>query len=159
MLEFTAHADEIAALVHEWEQARPAELREILWYRIPVTTDTRNWRWPTLSAVMSGRKPARRFEVVREGENPVDLSILNTGESDDDLREAVVASWSGGELVAADALAQWNVRSQKERALFTVAPGHRLRLPPGAKRRIGWLRYGEPMRIDLSYQNENKVVR
>ena len=158
-LDFAADADEIAALVHEWELARPTELRELLWYRIPVATDARNWRWPTLKAVMAGRNPTRRFEIVREGENPVDLSIRNAGESDDDRPETVVANWSSGELVAADALAGWNVRTQKQRAVFTVAPGHRLRMPPGAERRIGWLRYAAPVRLDLSFQNENKVVR
>ena len=151
-LDFTADADAIAVLVHEWQQARPAELRELLWYRIPVTTDTRNWRWPTLTAVMAGRKPVHRFEVVGTGKNPVDLSISNRGESDDDWSPTIAARWNAGELVAADALAGWSVRSQRQDALFTVAPGHRLRLPPGAERRIGWLRYAAPASLEFSVQ-------
>ena len=151
-LNFTADADAIAVLVHEWQQARPAEVRELLWYRIPVATDSRNWRWPTLAAIMSGRKPMHRFEVVGQGENPVDLSICNRGESDDDQPATIFASWSEGDLLAADALAGWNVQSQKQSALFTVAPGHRFRLPPGAERGIGWLRYAAPVRLDLSVQ-------
>ena len=53
VLEFATNADEIAMLVKEWQQARPPQLREIIWYRLPVATDIRNWRWVTLSAVMS----------------------------------------------------------------------------------------------------------
>ncbi len=158
-LEFAADADEIAGLVNEWQRQRPAELRELIWYRIPVATDARNWRWPTLSAVMEGRKPERRFEIVSAGDNPVDLSLRNAGESDDDRLEAVVASWSSGELVASDALTGWNVRSQNQSAIFSVTPGQPLRLPPGAERKIGWLRYAAPVRLDFSFQNEKQVVR
>jgi len=57
MLEFSADADEIAALVSEWKRERPVGMKELLWYRVPVVTDQRNWRWPTLAAVMEGRKP------------------------------------------------------------------------------------------------------
>jgi hypothetical protein len=145
-LELNSDAAEIAGLVHEWQRARPAELQELLWYRIPVATDLRNWRWPTLAAVMSGRKPVRNFEVVQEGKNPVDVAIINAGESDEELQGGVLANSDAGNLVAADALAGWEVKLQGNHALFSVAPGHRVRLPPGTRRRIGWLRYAEPVR-------------
>ena len=57
-IEFSTNSDDTATLVKEWLSARPAELKEIIWYRIPVATDQRNWRWPTLTAIMAGRKPA-----------------------------------------------------------------------------------------------------
>jgi Protein of unknown function (DUF3142) len=153
-LVFRSDATEIAALVNEWERARPSELRELLWYRIPVATDLRNWRWPTLRAVMSGRKPARHFMVVPEGENPVDLSIVNAGESDEELEGGVIAEAGGGQLVAADALAGWQIRRQGARTLFAIAPGDRVRLPPGASRRIGWLRYAEPAKLEVWYESQ-----
>ncbi len=49
VLEFGADADEMAALVNDWQKTRPPQLRELIWYRVPIATDTRNWRWPTLS--------------------------------------------------------------------------------------------------------------
>jgi hypothetical protein len=52
-------------------------IARIIWYRVPIATDTRNWRWPTLSAVMSGRLPEHKLNILQEGENPVDLSIFN----------------------------------------------------------------------------------
>ncbi len=157
--EFAADADEIADLVKEWQRQRPAELRELIWYRIPVATDARNWRWATLSAVMAGRKPERRFEIVRNGDNPVDLSLRNTGESDDDRPAVIVASWTGGNLIASDGLSGWNVRSQKQSATFSVTPGQRLRLPPGAERRIGWLRHATPVNLEFAFENENGLAR
>ena len=144
VLEFSTDPDEMAMLVKEWQEMRPAELREIIWYRVPVATDLRNWRWPTLSAVMSGRKPVHRLEILQEGENPVDLSIRNTGEADEQLNSAVAATCNASSVIAADALPGWTVHVTSNQAIFTAAPEHRMRLPPGAKRQIGWLRYDRP---------------
>ena len=141
MLEFGADADEIADLVKEWRENRPAGLRELLWYRVPVSTDSRNWSWPTLAAVMQGRRPVRRYEVRLGGGNPVDLELENTGESDSPLDRAVRVTWSGPAPVASDALAGWLIDMAPGCVTFTPQPGARLRLAPGARRGIGWLRF------------------
>lgn len=159
VLEFASDADDIATLVNEWQTARPAELRELLWYRVPVVTDTRNWRWVTLSAVMAGRKPLHRLNVLQEGVNPVDLSIANAGEADELLDSTVTATWSGGALIAADALAGWRVRSENGRAVFSATAGHRIRLSPGTTRRIGWLRYDAPINLQLKLSKQNEASR
>ena len=158
VLEFASDADEIAALVHEWQQARPQELRELIWYRVPVATDTRNWRWATLSAAMAGRKPLHKLSVVQEGENPIDVAIVNEGQADEQLDSAVTVTWSEQTLVAADALAGWIVDLARARAIFTIANGHHMRLPPGATRKIGWLRYDQPttLRLGLAKRDETR---
>ncbi len=158
VLEFAADADEIAALVHEWQQARPRELRELIWYRVPVATDARNWRWATLSAAMAGRKPLHKLSVVQEGENPIDVAIVNEGQADEQLDSAVTVTWSEQTLVAADALAGWIVDLARARAIFTIANGHHMRLPPGATRKIGWLRYDRPtnLRLGLAKRDETR---
>jgi hypothetical protein len=157
ILEFTANADDMAMLVREWEKSRPAELRELLWYRIPVATDVRNWQWVTLSAVMAGRKPLHRLEAVQEGTNPIDLSITNTGETDEPLDATVTATWNASVPVAADALPGWVVDLAVARAVFTRAAGYRPILPPGATRRIGWLRYDQPTSLHLVLERENEA--
>ena len=149
VLEFAPNVDEMAMLVKEWQQARPPQLREIIWYRLPVATDIRNWRWVTLSAVMSGRKPLHHLEVLQEGENPIDLSIVNTGEADEQLDSIVTATWNGAAMVAADALAGWTVDIANGRAIFRRAAEHQMRLSPGGKRQIGWLRYEQPVNLQL----------
>jgi len=143
VLEFGADADEIAAMVNDWQKTRPPQLRELIWYRVPIATDTRNWRWPTLSAVMSGRLPKHKLNILQEGENPIDLSIFNAGEADEQLNANVTATWNGAGLTASDALAGWNVKSENGRAIFKVTASHGLRLPPGATRKIGWLRFDQ----------------
>ena len=149
VLEFETNADDMAMLVKEWQQARPPQLQEIIWYRLPVATDVRNWRWTTLSAVMSGRKPLHRLEVLQQGENPIDLSIVNTGEAEEELDSAVTAIWNSAATVTADALTGWTVDITHGQAIFRNTNGHQMRLAPGGKRQIGWLRYEQPVTLQL----------
>ena len=140
VLEFGTNADDMAGLVKEWSAERPSGLREVLWYRLPVATDLRNWRWVTLLAVMQGRKPVHRLEVIQTEINPVDFSIINTGEAEEQLDCDVIVKWNNSKLVACDALPGWKVLPEKERATFTTMPDSRLSLSPGAKLSLGWLR-------------------
>jgi hypothetical protein len=159
ILEWATDADDVATLVQEWQRSRPAQLRELLWYRLPVATDARNWRWATLSAVMSGRKPLHRLEVSQEGENPIDLSIINVGEADEQLDVAVTATWKNNALMSADALIGWIVDLTPKRAVFAAAPGHRTRLAPGGKRKIGWLRYERPASLQVELARKDEAHR
>jgi hypothetical protein len=92
---------------------------------------------------MAGRLPEHKLNILLEGENPIDLSIVNAGEADEQLKTDLTATWSGAELTASDALAGWNMKSENGRAVFTVTASHGLRLPPGATRKIGWLRFDQ----------------
>jgi hypothetical protein len=142
-LEFGANADDIAGLVAEWRQSRPAAMRGLLWYRVPVPTDLRNWRWPTLAAVMAGRNPQHRLDVICDGANPLDISIVNRGEAEEYAGCAVTLTWSGANVTASDALPGWSLTVENGRALFSTIPGEQLRLSPGDSRSIGWLRYDQ----------------
>jgi Protein of unknown function (DUF3142) len=153
ILEFGSDADEIAALVHEWLKTRPPQLRELIWYRIPIATDTRNWRWPTLAAVMAGRPPKHQLSVRQEGANPIDLSIVNAGEADEQLNVNVTAKWSKADLEACDALSGWRVRSENDRAVFSSVAQSGIRLPPGATRKIGWLRFDQSTNLQTEFSN------
>ncbi len=147
MIELSANADELAGLVRDWTDARPAQLQELLWYRVPIATDARNWRWPTLAAVMSGRAPKPELQVEREGNNPVDLSIRNIGEAEAPLHASIITRWSDAPLLAAEALPGWQVRTGNGRAEFSTVVESPLRLPPGERRQIGWLRFEKPVMV------------
>jgi hypothetical protein len=143
VVEFAANPEELAGLVQEWTNRRPADLQALIWYRVPVETDVRNWRWPTLSAVMRGRAPARRLEVITTGENPIDLVVTNKGEADEQLTAPVVVTWQNAALTASDALPGWTLQISGRSATFTPEP-QQSRLAPGQQRGIGWLRYDRP---------------
>jgi len=140
-LEFSTNSDDAATLVREWLSARPAELKELIWYRIPVATDQRNWRWPTLAAIMTGRRPLHQLQAVQRGDNPVDLSIRNVGEADKQVGAQLIVTWTGASLVAYDALPGWTVITEKNRALFTHSEHIPLDFAPGSEHSIGWLRF------------------
>jgi Protein of unknown function (DUF3142) len=158
ILEFGADADEIAMLVNAWQNARPRQLRELLWYRVPIATDARNWRWVTLSAVMVGHCPEHKLKVLQEGANPIDLSILNAGEADEQVQSDVMATWSGAGLDASDALSGWSVRSENGRAVFSAVAEHGIRLPPGAIRKIGWLRFDQTTSLRTEFSNQSESL-
>jgi hypothetical protein len=141
VLDLASDADALARLVHDWQEARPAELREILWYRLPVSTDAMNWRWPTLAAVMAGRAPEHRLEPEAQGTELVDLSLHNRGEADEVLDRALTVTWQGPPPRAGDALAGWTLQLEPTRAVFAPTAGHRPRLAPEAACSLGWLRY------------------
>lgn len=140
-VEFSTSSDDTATLVKEWLSARPAELKEVIWYRIPVATDQRNWRWQTLTAIMAGRKPIHSLQAVQRGDNPVDLSIKNMGEADKQIGAKLTVTWIGASIVALDALPGWTVAAGREHAVFTRVEKIPLELPPGSERSIGWLRF------------------
>jgi uncharacterized protein DUF3142 len=147
LLEFDSDADALARLVNDWHAARPEYLKGVIWYRLPVSTDRQNWRWPTVTAVMEGRIPLRRIEVSGRGDNPVDLSISNNGEADVPVNCTVTVTWKDGNLIASDALHGWNIRLEPGRAFFRST--HGLRLPPGTRIDIGWLRYDRMLPLAL----------
>jgi hypothetical protein len=145
IMQFRSDAADIAALVREWQDHRRPHLREIIWYRLPVATDQRNWRWRTFAAVVEGRPPVQRLTVLAEGDNPRDLALLNDGESEEDLADVtVVGAWSGPGPVAVEALPGWTVSQQPGRAVFRLRNSLVEPLPPGGRRGIGWVRFDQP---------------
>ncbi|MBV8378344.1 MAG: DUF3142 domain-containing protein [Verrucomicrobia bacterium] len=149
LLEFDSDADALARLVNDWRAARPEQLKGLIWYRLPVSTDRQNWCWPTMIAVTEGRIPVHRLEVSRQGDNPVDLSMANNGEADVPVNCTVTVTWKKGILIASDALPGWKLRAAPGRVFFSWNSSHGLRLPPGSKIDIGWLRYDRNLPLTL----------
>lgn len=144
--------DDLAALVAEWARDRPANLTGVIWYRLPVAGDALNWRWPTLAAVMEGRAPASRLRLESSDAQPSELIASNDGERDEALPELVEARWDGARLVASDALENYELEpsSRANSLVFRRLPGAALsRLPPGARRPIGWIRCEPQTSIQL----------
>ncbi len=153
-LEYSVDHDEIADLVHDWLNNRPKGLQEILWYRLPVATDERNWHWPTLLAVMQGRRPSHLLQVVCEGSAPVDFRIRNSGEAEERLNGTVRIQWSHSALVSADSLPGWTFSQKGDQAEFTPQSKEGLRLSPEAEIAIGWIRFDTKPELETSIHHE-----
>lgn len=93
--------------------------------------------------MMAGRSPIRKFEVATTGENPVNFSLVNDGESEDEAGLEVVVTWDHASVISADALPGWQLRLEPSRAIFSRSVEARLRLSPAERRGIGWLRFDQ----------------
>jgi len=155
VMRWEADPADLAALVARWTQARPATLTGVIWYRLPIASDALNWRWPTLVAVLAGRAPTSRLRLSASDAEPSEIVAINEGERDEPLPVLVEATWSGARLIAADALAGYTLEdappATETRAVFhlTGEAAHS-RLPPGARRPIGWIRCEHPASISVS---------
>lgn len=157
IMQFRSEPDEMAALVREWRSDRPAHLRGVLWYRLPLATDRQNWKLPQLYAAIEGRPLRHDLAAASENENPADVMLINRGEADEPVR-AVRVSWDGVQLVASDALPGWHIEPGTQSVTFhpgAAADGGGRRavvipaLPPGARRSIGWLRFDKPAPVHV----------
>lgn len=129
-------AAELANLVAGWKSNPPRGLIGIVWYRLPLDSDRRNWRWITWRRVAGGITPVSdlRLESRAAANGAWDLVLTNHGERDERLPEfvspgceALVLEGSNGYgSDAADRLFLEN----------TAWPW----LPPGGSLTIGWLR-------------------
>ena len=141
----TADAEAMATLVRRWTENRPALLRGILWYRLPIESDKLNWRWTTLRAIMDGRLPRADLRVETRQVEPglIDVYLHNAGDADARLDASVSLRWDGKDPIARDALgefegvelvgSQWTLRPDAD------AP--RAVLGPGKRRMIAWMRF------------------
>jgi hypothetical protein len=149
----------LAGLVAEWERRRPALLEGLIWYRLPVGHERLNWSWPTLAALVEGSVPRARVEAraAMSSSRLADVELENKGDGDAELAVRVVVRWSSARLVAADALAGFEIgETDAHRLTFVPASppaGERTtaRLTPGSSRRVGWLRFDreEVARVEI----------
>lgn len=150
--EFYSDADEILGLARTWKLKHPASMSGLIFYRLPVDTDVRNWRWSTFAAVLRGDTARHELRVTAHGENPVDMTLLNTGEVDENITLPVIVTWKDGSLIASDALPGWTCEVSSNSARFVPSTSPTLRLPPGHERGIGWLRFEQrtPLHVEIS---------
>ena len=147
--ELRADSDAMATLVRRWTNDRPALLRGVIWYRLPVGGDRLNWSRPTLAAVMAGRSPrvSVTSQVTRSKAGCFDVFLTNDGERDLPPPFDVVLSWKGARLVAGDTYrgVEWIDRDAGDVVLRTGSDG---RLVAGERRPVGWFRLSEEVKID-----------
>ena len=152
-----AMADLVAALTKD----RPENLTGLIWYRMPVETDTLNWPWETLKAVMEGRAPVSsiRAEVVKKEEGLVDIELVNDGETDELPNIFISISWGSGRPLAFDVLRDFTVADQDPFSLeLKIAPpdsvpissGPGERIGPGERWLVAWLRFEIDTEVEVN---------
>jgi len=130
-----------ARLVRKWEDNRPDGLTGIIWYRLPVEGDMRNWPWRTFQLVARG-EVSKSAPVVEASPGPGarDISVVNHGEFPVQLpriisvRSAVTVADGGGAYI---------VEKSGDGVKFLLRDDVWPWLDPGKKIASGWLRLRE----------------
>jgi hypothetical protein len=149
--EMSANPLAMSALVEIWNTNRPAAMRGVIWYRLPVAADNLNWRWPTLGAIVAGREPRESFhaDARRVEAGLVEISLVNDGELDISSRLAVEARWTDARLVAGDSLGGFELAEQNVSAAKFQNQSSQYRLLAGEKQIVGWLRLDQDREVKL----------
>lgn len=138
----------LAGWVRAWTAQRPASMRGVIWYRLPVPGDRHNWAPATLESVMRGRFPEPALAartVVTDGGRLVDIELVNTGRADarlDRVRIAVV--FDPNRMEALDGIGGFIAREALNgMTLIGSSLGMAPSLRPGDRRTVGWVRLRE----------------
>ena len=139
----------MSALVQIWTASRPAAMRGVIWYRLPVAVDNFNWRWPTLGAIVAARFPREsyRVETRRVEAGLVEINLVNEGELDFSSRLAVEVRWTNARLVAGDALRDFELADRSLSAARFQTKSQPCRLPAGERLALGWLRFDQDCEV------------
>ncbi len=132
----------LAGLVRDWMRDRPALMSGLIWYRLPVAGDRRNWSWPTLSRVMTGHAPRGHLRAEPRYPQPglIELDLLNDGDADMSIRFDLAVRWDRGILTAADGFHGFEFARRTAANCEFRSPEEAGYLPPGERMTIGWLR-------------------
>lgn len=94
----------IAGVVNALAADLPSHFRGAVWFRMPVASDTRNWTWPVLAAVMEGRVPSVRFATEIRNPDPglAEIWLSSIGEDRPNRTVEIQVSLSEGDVLASD---------------------------------------------------------
>jgi hypothetical protein len=155
--EYATDLNAMAALVAEWQAKHPENCIGLIWYRLPVDGDRQNCPWSALRALMQGRPPVQACEARVNGQaldgkiliTLADLSLVNTGESDDFSLASIVVKWDPpATLTFAEPPAGWQM-TQGDHHLTFNSPQPLMRLSFGTSRAMGWLRFDQPAHLHV----------
>jgi hypothetical protein len=152
--EMSSNPAGIAGLVEHWRAHRPRNMGGLIWFRLPSSQDTFNWRWPTLAAIMSGQSPREtmRVELRRVDAGLMEIDLVNSGEIDFSSRLAVEVHWEGARLVATDALNGFEILNQEPTAARFQSKIRPIRIRTGERMTIGWVRLDQEREVQCEFK-------
>jgi len=148
----------MAGLVDRWQTSRPANMEGIIWYRLPVDTDRLNWKWQTLSCVMTGRAAPAEPQVVVEYPEPelAEVYLLNSGAADLSPAVRIELEFDRDKLLASDALRGFALAEENGgKILIEYAETTPLAvIAPGRRWKVAWLRFKERTEIQTNVRTD-----
>jgi hypothetical protein len=148
----------MAGLVRWLDSHRFARLRGVIWYRLPLPEDRLSWNERTWQSVMRGQAPTAKTSLTLAKTSPglVEITLQADGNADSVLDRPVRLDWRQARLIAADGLAGFTVNRIGPDALrFQPLSQELLRLAPGQRAFIGWLRFDHPPEISAHVESSS----
>jgi hypothetical protein len=147
------YADPIAMaeLAQSWQEARPYNMEALIWYRLPVESDKLNWKWVTLSAIMTGRIPREslRVEVEYPEAGLAEIVLVNDGETDQSAELSVRIECEQEKVVASDGLRRYTIMKATPSSICLEYRGEKAfsTIRAGERWKIGWIRSRDEMEV------------
>jgi hypothetical protein len=130
-----------ARMVAAWEKDRPEGLTGIIWYRLPVAGDSRNWPWGTFQRVARGEVSVSLPELESTpGNGARDLTVANHGDFPVRLPLEIIVRSA---VVTADGGGHYRVERAGDGVKFLLRSDVWPWLDPGKRVACGWLRLRE----------------
>ncbi len=127
----------MADFLHALQAEKPSQLRGIVWFRLPLSDDTRGWSMATLAAVIKGHALISTIDLRLRRSGPAhDLVVANAGSIDAAMPERITVR--PAECEAADTLAGYSLQREASGLVFLRTENATLRA--GSERVIAWLR-------------------
>jgi hypothetical protein len=116
---------------------------------LPISGESLNWHWQTLSVVMSGKVPHSDIRAVARYPKPalVEIELINAGDADQFLPVQVAVRWRDARIVASDGLLGFESADAGDRRILFKQHQEKLRLAPGERRTIGWMRFNKETEV------------
>lgn len=141
----------VATLVGAWTRERPRELTGLVWYRLPVPGDRRNWPWTAFQAVRAGQAPHRALRIDRRSPEPglVEIELRGAGEAEVRGPGRLRVRWIGDAFLAGDGVGGYRARRTGQREVVLERGADSAPLRPGDRRTVAWLRFAVPTEIEI----------
>ncbi len=136
-------------LVQHWKAEPPDHLTGLIWFRLPVKGDRRNWPMTTFLKVVRGELPSSRLEAMAEEDasGVWRVSVTMTGDGPVRWPKQVDVSLPRGSAVeAADARPGYLMKARDGGVRFELSPEAAALMPEMDSQEplyIGWLRTGQ----------------
>jgi hypothetical protein len=148
----------VAGLLRDLEHALPANLRGIVWFRMPLPGDRRAWPLATIVAVIAGKDlHSAWMPAISDGGNGAfDVTVRNSGNLEAVLPASIDVGGSG--CTDADALPGYRVEksgTEHTGAVLRFVRETTATLPATQSRPIGWVRCTHLMPEDFHVHSDS----
>jgi len=156
LVKVSADPAKMSGLVSVWQANRPASMKGIIWYRLPVEGDRLNWPPVTLSTIIAGKVLVNslRVEVDYPSQGLAEIMLVNDGNTDQRSDLPIKVHCPRDKIIACDGMRGYSIDKRTAKGFVLAHDGSRAfsTIRPGQRLKIGWIRLENDMEIKAYVQ-------